>query len=182
MNLQKCQHWECALVSCHLSFWITLYSWSPRCRWSLVSISIRPTWGKIISSRHRWQSLLVYQVSCWDTLCALAFFVPNNPSILYSIYYESLYSFKFSHVLQVFSSKSSQTSTPSLFTFVFLPASCFYNMVGVRAVRGHGDVVAMDAELAVVLIKGLQGGHVGSSLDHLIHPLYRSHHAVPGSI
>ena len=182
MNLQKCQQWEYALVSCHLSFWITLYSWSPRCRWSLVSISIRPTWGKIISRRHRWQSLLVYQVSCWDTLCALAFFVPNNPSILYSIYYESLYSFKFSHVLQVFSSKSSQTSTPSLFAFVFLPASCFYNMVGVRAVGGHGDVVAMDAELAVVLIKGLQGGHVGSSLDHLIHPLYRSHHAVPGSI
>ena len=94
-----------------------------------------------------------------------------------------LYSLKFCHVLQVSSSISSQTSTPSLFAFVFLPASCFYNMVGVRAIGGHGDVVAMDAELAVVLIQGLQGGHVGSSLDHLIHPLYRSHHAVPdGSI
>ena len=61
-----------------------------------------------------------------------------------------------------------------------LPASGFNNVISVRAVGSHCDVVPVDTKLAVVLVQRLEGGDVGRSLHHLVHPLYCSHHPVPG--
>ena len=61
-----------------------------------------------------------------------------------------------------------------------LPASGFNNVISVRAVSSHRDVVPVDTKLAVVLVQRLEGGDVGRSLHHLVHPLYCSHHPVPG--
>ena len=45
-------------------------------------------------------------------------------------------------------------------------------------VGGHGDVVAVDAEVAVVLVESLNSGDVRRSLDHFVDPLDGANHLV----
>eukprot|EP00053_Salpingoeca_punica_P007939 m.71999 g.71999 ORF g.71999 m.71999 type:complete len:435 (-) comp14396_c0_seq1:186-1490(-) len=52
-------------------------------------------------------------------------------------------------------------------------------MVRVDAVGSGRDVVAVHAEVAVVLVEDLHGRHIGSVLHHLVHPLAGAHHLVP---
>ena len=47
------------------------------------------------------------------------------------------------------------------------------------AIGGHGDVVAVRAEVAFVFVQGLDGGDVGRVLHHLVHPLDPAHDLVP---
>ena len=46
------------------------------------------------------------------------------------------------------------------------------NAVGVRSIRSHCDVVAMDTKTAALLVQGLQRCHVRSTLHHLVNNLW----------
>ena len=50
-----------------------------------------------------------------------------------------------------------------------VPASILNNAVGVGSISSHGDVVTMNTELAIVLVQGLEGRHIGRPLHNLVH-------------
>ena len=49
-----------------------------------------------------------------------------------------------------------------------VPASILNNAVGVGSISSHGDVVTMNTELAIVLVQGLEGRHIGRPLHNLV--------------
>ena len=53
-----------------------------------------------------------------------------------------------------------------------------HDVIGVEAVGGERDVVAVHAKVARVLVERLERGHVGRVLDNLVDPLDAAHHLV----
>lgn len=60
-----------------------------------------------------------------------------------------------------------------------VPPSLLHFLVGISAIYCQRDVIAMNAEVTVVLVQCLQCGDVGSSRYHFIHPLDGLYHLVP---
>ena len=50
-----------------------------------------------------------------------------------------------------------------------VPASILNNAVGVGSISSHRDVVTMNTELAIILVQGLEGRHIGRPLHNLVH-------------
>lgn len=65
------------------------------------------------------------------------------------------------------------------FKSILVASGGFHYVIGIHTVRRCCDVITVNAELTVVLVQSLQCRDVGSTFDHLIHPLDAPHHLVP---
>jgi hypothetical protein len=64
---------------------------------------------------------------------------------------------------------------------LLVPIGRLDNVITVRAIRCHGQVITVHTKSTIMIVHGLERGHIGCTFDDIVDPFDASHHLVSGN-